>query len=253
MKISTLFLAFMAFHLSWAMFEDQAFKFDWKQEYIGSVEDVLHFSKSSKSNSDLLVVRTSSNVLAGLDGYSGQILWRQLSTKDEQLLDLKLEENSVKTLSFDSSENATSVRTWNVLNGALQTEDRYETVLVDQVINQGNLEEIQAKVDLGFIHQGLYHLVHITEHNGLKIHVIHDEDKKVVLSFSTGAGDDKNGGFSCTVLPDTLVCLSNLMNMVYSTKLPLSGNKMNAVSLPTLGVKEMPLKGEFFSSKQFLL
>ena len=102
-----------------------------------------------------------------------------------------------------------------------------------------------SMVNQGFIHESLPHLVHLTEHNGLKIHVIHDEDKKNVLSFSTGAGGDKDG-FSCAALSDTLVCLSSLLSMVYSTKLPLSGNRMMAAALPSLGLIEKPLQGNSY-------
>ena len=65
MKRFFLILAFLALR-SLALFEDQALKFDWRQQYIGFVEDVKHFH-SSKSK-DVLLVRTKSNVLAALDG-----------------------------------------------------------------------------------------------------------------------------------------------------------------------------------------
>lgn len=224
-----------------ALFEDQAFRFDWKHQYVGLVEDLHHFHSKSK---DILVVRTSSNVLAALDGDNGQILWRQLSTKDEKLLHLGLDDKLVKTLSYNPSENTTFIRTWNVNNGALQKEDRFDTVITIQVIDkeEGAIVTIVPEISYGFMHNGLSHLVHYTEQNGLKVYVIHDEDKKTLLSFSTGAGEDKDG-FSCTVSSDTLVCVSNMLSMIYYTKLPLSGNKILAAALPSLGVMENLRKG----------
>jgi hypothetical protein len=85
--------------------------------------------------------------------------------------------------------------------------------------------------------------VHKTDQNGLKIHVIHEENKKISHSFSTGAGDDKTG-FSCSALPDTLVCVSTMLSMVYSTKLPLSGNSLTAASLTSMGLTGKPISDQ---------
>jgi hypothetical protein len=85
--------------------------------------------------------------------------------------------------------------------------------------------------------------VHKTDQNGLKIHVIQEENKKISHSFSTGAGDDKTG-FSCSALPDTLVCVSTMLSMVYSTKLPLSGNSLTAASLTSMGLTGKPISDQ---------
>jgi hypothetical protein len=58
-----------------AMFEDQAFKFDWRQQYVGEVKDVDFWESSSGSG---VIVRTASNVLASLDADSGHIKWRHI-------------------------------------------------------------------------------------------------------------------------------------------------------------------------------
>ncbi len=58
-----------------AMFEDQAFKFDWRQQYVGEVKAVDFWESASGSG---VVVRTSSNVLASLDADSGHIKWRHI-------------------------------------------------------------------------------------------------------------------------------------------------------------------------------
>ena len=77
-----------------ALYEDQALKFDWRQQYIGAARDVALYSGSAASSSksrDLLIVRTESNVLAGLHGPSGKIAWRQVFAGTEVILDFLLE------------------------------------------------------------------------------------------------------------------------------------------------------------------
>ena len=219
-----------AFQVSFGLYEDQAFKFDWRKQHIGAVQDLLHYS-ATKSR-DILLVRTESSVLSALDGDSGKIIWRQVFAEAEKLLDFQLEGRILTSLSYDPKENATFLRSWNVLNGALSSEQRIQTVIEDQEITEG------------FIFDGTPHLIHYTVHNGLKIHAVYDNDEKIEHSFSTGAGEDKNG-FSCQVLTDSFVCVSSLLSSVFSTKLPLSGNTMNMASLSTLGIAESPQAGDF--------
>ena len=209
---------------AYGLFEDQAFRFDWRQQKIGPVED-LEFYTASKSR-DLLLVRTASNVIAALDADSGRLLWRQVLSDGEKLLDITLDGKTLKSLSYDSNENSSFVRGWNIQNGGLSNEERFP-IKLDYEVNQG------------FLHNNVGHLVHITEHNGLKVHNLQDDKK--VSSFSTGATEDKNG-FSCATLTDSLVCISTKLSMVYSTKLPLSGNSMSAAHLEALGLQEKPLE-----------
>ena len=62
------------------LFEDQAGKFDWRQSYVGKVNQ-LGFHTTSVTS--VLVVVTESNVVAGLDADSGTILWRHVFESDE--------------------------------------------------------------------------------------------------------------------------------------------------------------------------
>ena len=75
MKIMKNCIVFLALFIAsaYGLFEDQAFRFDWRQQKIGPIED-LEFYTTSKSR-DLLLVRTSENVLAALDGDSGKLIW----------------------------------------------------------------------------------------------------------------------------------------------------------------------------------
>ena len=99
MNLFATFLALLAFQGQVkAMFEDQAFKMDWRQQYIGAAQDTVLY-KASKTQ-DILVVRTDSNVLAALDGDNGRILWRQVFSESEILLDLSLEGRQVRHEKF---------------------------------------------------------------------------------------------------------------------------------------------------------
>ena len=234
MKLFLLLLAFWASNVQ-ALFEDQVFKFDWRHQFVGAAEDAVLVT-ASKSK-DLVVVRTSSDVIAALNGDNGRILWRQVFADNEKLLDISLKGKILTSLSFDSRDNATFIRTWNALNGALSDERRISTALPDD-------QNIQA----GFLFDNTPHLVHLNEHNGLKIHAVYDNDEKIQHSFSTGAGSDKHG-FSCLSLSDSYVCASAMLATVYSTKLPLSGNTMNMASLGSLGVTEPIYQGNFIKTR----
>ena len=54
-----------------ALFEDQAFKFDWRQQYIGKPEKLIAWYDTSSAHSDLIITVTQSNVLAGVFVDSG--------------------------------------------------------------------------------------------------------------------------------------------------------------------------------------
>jgi len=232
MNLFATFLALLAFQGQVkAMFEDQAFKLDWRQQYIGAAQDTVLY-KASKTQ-DILVVRTDSNVLAALDGDNGRILWRQVFSESEILLDLSLEGRQVTSLSFDSAENSTFVRSWNVQNGALSKEKRIHTHLVIEGLPHEPKEP--ANIKEGFIFDGTPYLVHKTKDNALKIHAILDNEEKILHSFTTGAIGDKHG-FSCTVLTDTYVCVSAMMGNVYSTQLPFKKGGMSIIPLAALDV-----------------
>ena len=242
MKLFAIILSFILSQQVGAMFEDQAFKLDWRQQLIGAVEDSVLYTASKTKDS--LIVRTDSNVLAALDGDSGRIQWRQVFPETEVLLDLSLEGRQVTSLSYDSAENATFVRTWNVQNGALSKERRIHThLLIDGLPNEPRLP---ADIKEGFMFDGTPHLVHKTKENGLKIHAIFDNDEKPILySFTTGAIGDKYG-FSCAVLTDTYACVSAKMGTVHSTKLPFRKTGMALVQLAALGVAEPLKEGNIF-------
>jgi hypothetical protein len=58
-----------------ALFEDQAFRFDWRQQYVGHVKNLEFWEASAGSG---VILRTDSNVLALVDADSGNIKWRHI-------------------------------------------------------------------------------------------------------------------------------------------------------------------------------
>ena len=56
-----------------ALFEDQAFKFDWRQQYIGKPLNLISWHDSSASRSDLILTATQSNVLAAIFADTGKL------------------------------------------------------------------------------------------------------------------------------------------------------------------------------------
>jgi len=237
MKTFVILLTLMAFQgQTTAMFEDQAFKLDWRLQHIGAVEDAVLYTASKTK--DILVVRTVSNVLAALDGDSGRIQWRQIFPESEVLLDLSLEGRQVTSLSYDSAENATFVRLWNVQNGALSKERRIHSPMLIQGLPSD--PPTIADIKKGFMFDGTPHLIHKTKDNALKIFAIFDNEEKILHSYTTGAIGDEHG-FSCTVLTDTLACVSADQGTVHSTELPFKKVGMGIVPLAALGV-EAPVK-----------
>ena len=55
------------------LFEDQAFKFDWRLQYVGKPVKSLLWHDSSSARSDLILTITQSNVFAGIHADSGKI------------------------------------------------------------------------------------------------------------------------------------------------------------------------------------
>lgn len=87
MCIKSIFLLGLSLlaHSVTGLFEDQVFKFDWRQQYLGVAQDLAFDGTSG------IVLRTSSNVIACVDADSGQIKWRHVFS-DSELISSSLHE-----------------------------------------------------------------------------------------------------------------------------------------------------------------
>ncbi|XP_037074666.1 ER membrane protein complex subunit 1-like [Pollicipes pollicipes] len=65
-----------------ALYEDQAGKFDWRQQMVGRPAHVL-FDASGAGGYKRLVMATEDNVLAALNHKSGQLIWRRVLERGE--------------------------------------------------------------------------------------------------------------------------------------------------------------------------
>jgi hypothetical protein len=102
MKLELLLIFLTAVtHQTLAMFEDQAFKFDWRQQYVGEAQNVDFWDSSVGSG---VILRTDSNVLASLDADSGQIKWRHIFA-DGNLLEAALDGADSKYLVREAKKN----------------------------------------------------------------------------------------------------------------------------------------------------
>ena len=103
-----------------ALFEDQAGRFDWRQQYVGEASHVGYFSNSQTS---VLVVATKSHVVAGLDADNGVIRWRHVFEQEEigRVWDLHVSATSRHSVSVSGAE-LLFVRVWDSVTGALVVE-----------------------------------------------------------------------------------------------------------------------------------
>ncbi|KAG1651303.1 ER membrane protein complex subunit 1 [Nymphon striatum] len=100
-----------------ALYEDQIGKFDWKQEYVGFVDNFLFDVKSSGRK---VIVATEQNVLAALDPRDGTISWRQVfeSGENGNIDNIYQNKGVITTL----TGGAKFVRTWDSNSGLLINE-----------------------------------------------------------------------------------------------------------------------------------
>ncbi|KAM7539288.1 hypothetical protein Aperf_G00000057648 [Anoplocephala perfoliata] len=78
-------LFFLLFCHTFALYEDQIGKFDWRQQYIGNVE--YHTSQYS-SNYPYLYLTSTSHVLGAVDKHNGSLIWRQVLEEEGKFLSI---------------------------------------------------------------------------------------------------------------------------------------------------------------------
>ncbi|KAJ8927927.1 hypothetical protein NQ314_019557 [Rhamnusium bicolor] len=101
-------------NLTWALYEDQVGKFDWKRSFVGKV-------KYANFESKRLIVATEENVLASLNLKDGHILWRQLleDPKEQQINALHVDK---EIITVSGAANNWFVRNWDINSGTLLSE-----------------------------------------------------------------------------------------------------------------------------------
>jgi len=115
----TLLIGLLLISGVFALYEDQTFKWDWKQRYIGHV---VHAGFHISPKASVLVVATESHVIAGLDCDSGVILWRHAQEKESlgEVLDLHV--GPKYSVSVSGEGGMLFLRLWDSVTGALLQE-----------------------------------------------------------------------------------------------------------------------------------
>ncbi|XP_023697314.1 ER membrane protein complex subunit 1 [Paramormyrops kingsleyae] len=109
---------FLLFRFSFAVFEDQVGKFDWRQQYIGKVR-FAYFDTQSQASKKLLLA-TEQNVVASLNSRTGDLFWRQVDKTGP--------EGHIDTLLFHGQDavviagNGRLLRSWESNIGGLNWE-----------------------------------------------------------------------------------------------------------------------------------
>ncbi|KAM7539289.1 hypothetical protein Aperf_G00000057648 [Anoplocephala perfoliata] len=109
-------LFFLLFCHTFALYEDQIGKFDWRQQYIGNVE--YHTSQYS-SNYPYLYLTSTSHVLGAVDKHNGSLIWRQVLEEEGKFLSIGRCGKYLFTLSLRFGP---LLRAWSPKTGQLHAE-----------------------------------------------------------------------------------------------------------------------------------
>ncbi|XP_018323035.1 ER membrane protein complex subunit 1 [Agrilus planipennis] len=110
------FLIFLLFfNKTFALYEDQVDKFDWKQSYIGKIE-FANLDSLKK-----IIVATEENVIASLNLKNGQIVWRQVLENPLEHR-IKLLHVQKEAVSVSGDGHNWFVRGWDLSSGTLLRE-----------------------------------------------------------------------------------------------------------------------------------
>ncbi|PVU94023.1 hypothetical protein BB561_002869 [Smittium simulii] len=106
------FFILVAFQLANAIYHDQIGKLDWHKKLIGKTELFLDDSL----NSDVFYSLTENNVLAAINSSDSTLIWRNVASNNERILDFKQIDENIFTISGDEVQY---YRMWNKNSGSL--------------------------------------------------------------------------------------------------------------------------------------
>lgn len=117
------YLSLFLLPLSYALYEDQIGKFDWRQQYIGKVK--FSHIDPTVAGTNRFIVATEKNVLACLSTRTGSIIWRQVLEKGPtgQIDALSTEDDIISV-----NGNGQFIRSWDSVSGVLQWETPFPHV-----------------------------------------------------------------------------------------------------------------------------
>ena len=201
------------------LFEDQAFKFDWRQRLVG-VPFKSGFLDAGSSTK--LILATDANVLSVLDANTGKIKWRhQLSSDPEaQLMDFSLSASGKRCSTLTATSDEMTVQSWSPTTGLLTG----EAVLLGK------------RPDFGYL-LGNEVIAVYREKQSLKIDTFESKSGNFLRqnTFTLGTQDPS---VQCFKTNTAFSCVSLELNMLYFVGLPVEQDAaLSAVSLDTMGLK----------------
>jgi len=101
------------------LYEDQVFKFDWRRQYVGKVEELKFYGTEQDP---ILIVGTPKNVIAALDSDNGRILWRHKFEEDPAVGRLRRLAVLGRHVATVSGAGPLFLRMWDPIKGALLQE-----------------------------------------------------------------------------------------------------------------------------------
>jgi len=101
------------------LYEDQVFKFDWRKQFLGKIEDLEFYGTDPDP---ILVVGTKRNVVAALDSDHGRIIWRHKFEEDNTIGRLRKVASLGKYVVSVSGTTQLFLRLWQPEKGALMQE-----------------------------------------------------------------------------------------------------------------------------------
>lgn len=146
MELKGITMVFCLVALSNALFEDQVFKFDWKQSFIGQVKQAGFHTNPRTS---VIVVGTAAHVLAGLDSYSGALLWRHVQEQEEVGSIRDLAVTGKYTVSVSGPGEVLYLRLWDSVTGALVQEHLVKPGREPDVVSVQNGQLVLVNYDGG--------------------------------------------------------------------------------------------------------
>ena len=227
MILNTVLLCSVLLHVGHvsALFEDQAGKFDWKQNYVGEVSHMGYYSNSQTS---VLVVATKSHVVAGLDADNGVIRWRHVFEKEDigHVWDLHVSQKTKHSVSVSGHE-LLFLRVWDSISGALVVEHLVRADRVPDLVSV-----IQGKLVTVFYDGGEMEIVTYSYDNK-KI----GEGKKSIIKTPLQVGNV--GGAVCKMTENlVLVCVND--RSIHT--LDVAANGASWKSHQAVGVKTASLR-----------
>ncbi|XP_069121270.1 ER membrane protein complex subunit 1-like [Argopecten irradians] len=149
-KIVAAFLIILNLLAVYGLYEDQAGKFDWRQQYVGRIDHL--FWDQSVTLGKRILVATDQHLVAAIHSHNGSIAWRKIQEDDERgIIDaIDHQNNALVTI----SGGGRFVRNWQPSSGSLYWE--VETFKSSESGSRGDVRIYSKDEVLALAQTGIY-------------------------------------------------------------------------------------------------